>query len=80
MSSMIIRYHGAPNVAIALYLFFPVLFGLELRMNPTTSSRMPTYFAETFIICDNQNILLRSMCFEYVAIYYQKIQAEVLQS
>ena len=42
---MIIRYHGTPSVAIALCLFFPVLFGLELRMNPTASSSMPTYFA-----------------------------------
>ena len=45
---MIIRYHATPNVAIALCLFFPVLFGLELRMNFTTSGRMPTYFARDF--------------------------------
>ena len=78
---MIIRHPGTPNVAIALCFFFHLLCALELRMDATTNSmRMPTYFAWTFIIYDNQNNLLWSMCFEYLAIYYQKIQAEVLQS
>ncbi len=80
MKSKIVRYNDKPIVAITLCLLISVFLGVELRMNPTISSTMLTYFAQETIVRGNGNILLLSLSFEQVAIYYPRIQVQELQS